>query len=136
MSAEPFRPRTRFHGRVDRDAPCSEAGCREPGEFRAPLAPGNFDGPGAWRWLCLDHVRDFNTRYNYFTGMSPDEIVEQQRPMAGWERETRAFSTAGGDQPPRWADFNDPFDAISGRFRRSTKNARTGACCRANSAAT
>ena len=99
MSAESFRPRTRFHGRIERDAPCSQAGCREPGEFRAPLAPGNFDGPGAWRWLCLDHVREFNMKYNYFTGMSPDEIQEQQRPMAGWERETRAFSTAGADRP-------------------------------------
>ena len=118
------RPRSRFHGRVERDAPCSEAGCREPGEFRAPLEPGNFDGPGAWRWLCLDHVREFNTGYNYFTGMSSDEIEEQQRPMAGWERETRAFSTAGADQPPRWADFNDPLDAISGRFRRSVPQER------------
>ena len=124
MSAEPFRPRTRFHGRVERDAPCSVAGCREPGEFRAPLAPGNFDGPGAWRWLCLDHVREFNMKYNYFTGMSPDEIEEQQRPMAGWERETRAFSTSGSDQPPRWADFNDPLEAISGRFRRFTPQER------------
>ena len=56
--------------------------------------------------------------------MSPDEIEEQQRPMAGWERETRAFSTAGGDQPPRWADFNDPLEAISGRFRRSAPQER------------
>ena len=118
------RPRPRFHGRVERDAPCSEPGCREPGEFRAPLAPGNFDGPGSWRWLCLDHVREFNAKYNYFTGMSPDEIQEQQRPMAGWERETRAFSTAGADRPPRWADFSDPLDAISGRFRRTAPQER------------
>ena len=114
MSAEPFRPRTRFHGRVERDDPCSEPGCREPGEFRAPLSPGNFDGPGAWRWLCLDHVREFNAHYNFFTGMSADEIQEQQRPMAGWERETRAFSGAGA--VPRWADFRDPLEAIQGRF--------------------
>ena len=117
MTAEPFRPRSRFHGRVERDDPCSEPGCREAGEFRAPLSAGNFDGPGAWRWLCLDHVREFNSGYNYFTGMTPDEIQESQRPMAGWERETRAFARAGTDGPPRWADFNDPLDAISGRFR-------------------
>ena len=36
--------------------------------------------------------------------------------MAGWERETRAFASAGGDRPPRWADFSDPIDAIGARF--------------------
>jgi hypothetical protein len=111
---------TRFHGRVENAAAvCGEAGCDAPGEFRAPLEPGNFDGPGAWRWLCLDHVREFNTRYNFFNGMSADEIEEQQRPFAGWERETRAFSTAGADRPPSWADFTDPLEAISARFKRT-----------------
>jgi hypothetical protein len=130
LSADPSdpepipRPRSRFHGRVERDAPCAEPGCSESGEFRAPLEPGNFDGPGAWRWLCLDHVREFNMRYNYFTGMSPDEIQEQQRPTAGWERETRAFATAGADGPPRWADFSDPLEAVSGRFNRAVPQYR------------
>jgi hypothetical protein len=99
---------------------CSTPGCDEPGEFRAPPEAGaraSFDGPGDWRWLCLDHVREFNTRYNFFNGMSADEIAESQRPYAGWERETRAFSHAGADRPPRWADFHDPLDAIQARFR-------------------
>lgn len=115
MSAEQFRRHTRFHGRVERDEPCAEPGCREAGEFRAPLEPGNFDGPGAWRWLCLDHVREFNARYNYFSGMSADEITAAQTPYSGWERETRAF-TGNPDRPPRWADFHDPLEAISARF--------------------
>jgi hypothetical protein len=117
---------TRFHGRVENAAAlCAEAGCDSPGEFRAPLEPGNFDGPGAWRWLCLDHVREFNTRYNFFNGMSPDEIEEQQRPFAGWERETRAFSSVGADRPPSWADFSDPLEAISARFKRTMPQDRT-----------
>ncbi len=125
MSDSPFRPRNpRFHGRVERDAPCEQQGCRAPGEFRAPLAPGGFDGPGAWRWLCLDHVREFNARYNFFNGMSPEEIQEQQRPFAGWERETRAFARAGTDGPPRWADFSDPLEAIQGRFARTVPQER------------
>lgn len=110
---------SRFHGRVPRDEPCAEPGCREPGEFRAPLAPGNFakdsGGPGRYRWLCLDHVREFNARYNFFSGMSADEIAAAQTPYAGWDRETRAF-TGNPDRPPRWADFNDPLEAISARF--------------------
>lgn len=109
---------TRFHGRVPREDRCDHPGCVAPGEFRAPLRPGGFDGPGAYRWLCLDHVREFNAGYNWFTGMTPEEIEASQRPYAGWERETRAFAQSGADAPPRWSDFRDPLDAINMRFRR------------------
>jgi hypothetical protein len=112
------RPNTRFHGRVEAEGRmCEEPGCREPGEFRAPLQPGGFDGPGRFRWMCLDHVRAFNAGYNFFTGMSTEEITQAQRPYAGWERETRAFAANGADRPPKWADFSDPLDAIGARFR-------------------
>jgi hypothetical protein len=114
---ETRRKGERFHGRIGGPGRrCDHDGCREAGEFRAPgeRRPG-FDGPGEWRWFCLDHVRAFNSRYNFFDGMSADEIQDAQTPYGGWERETRAFSPnpAGG---PRWADFVDPLDAISARF--------------------
>jgi hypothetical protein len=109
---------------------CEHFGCDAPGEFRAPASEGprpRGDGPGRYRWLCLDHVREFNAGYNFFTGMTPDEIHDAQRPLAGWERETRAFTATGGaDRPPRWADFSDPIDAIGARFRErmATEKAR------------
>ena len=108
----------RFHGRYEGRAQiCAEPGCTAPGEFRAPgaLRPG-FDGPGDWRWFCLDHVRAFNSGYNYFDGMTADEIEAAQNPYGGWDRETRAFA-ANGSPGPRWADFTDPLDAIGARFR-------------------
>jgi hypothetical protein len=111
------RRHERWHGRVGSgERLCDEPGCPEAGEFRAPgeQRPG-FDGPGDWRWFCLDHVRAFNSRYNYFAGMSADEIDAEQRPYAGWERETRAFSAAP-NLGPRWADFRDPLDAIGARY--------------------
>ena len=114
------RPReSKFHGRVPGARECAVAGCEAPGEFRAPAEEGaraGFDGPGQWRWMCLNHVRQFNAGYNFFNGMSAEEITAQQRPYAGWERETRAF--AGVGPAPRWADFADPLDAIQARFRR------------------
>jgi DnaJ-domain-containing protein 1 len=114
--------RDRFHGRVaGKLRRCAHAGCLETGEFRAPDPYGRepgFDGPGDWQWLCLDHVRAFNARYNFFDGMSREEIEDAQMPGAGWATETRAFrATAGVDTPPRWADFHDPLEAISARFK-------------------
>jgi hypothetical protein len=107
-----------MHGRVEgARAHCAVPGCREPGEFKAPLEPANFDGPGSWRFLCLDHVREHNAKYNFFSGMSPEEISAAQSPLAGWDRPSRRFAANGADPPPTWSDFSDPLDAISSRFR-------------------
>ncbi|HEX8841025.1 MAG TPA: DnaJ domain-containing protein [Sphingomicrobium sp.] len=109
----------KMHGRVEgARAHCAVPGCSEPGEYKAPLQAANFDGPGAWRFLCLEHVREHNAKYNYFDGMSPEEIQEAQGPLAGWERPSRRFAANGADPPPAWSDFADPLDAISTRFRR------------------
>jgi hypothetical protein len=66
-------------------------------------------------------VREFNGGYNFFNGMTTEEIEAAQTPYAGWDRETRAFATTGGDAPPRWADFTDPLDAIGARFQRASQ---------------
>lgn len=121
---------TRFHGRVGSGQHlCAVAGCPEPGEFRAPPLSGMPDdgSPPAWRWLCLEHVREFNAGFNYFAGMTTDEIYAAQTPYAGWERQTRAFAS-NGDPGPRWADYADPLDAIGARYAayRQTPPSRNG----------
>ena len=128
---------SRFHGRVESAGRrCEAPGCREAGEFRAPgRRPNGFDGPGEWRWFCLDHVREFNAGYDWFEGMSAEEILDAQSPIAGWRSETRAFrATAGIDETPRWADYSDPLEAISARARgirsRAEREARTAAAGR------
>lgn len=116
----------RLHGRIEgARACCAVPGCSAPGEFKAPLQPANFDGPGSWRFLCLDHVREHNARYNFFEGMSPDEISRAQSPLSGWDRPSHKFAANGADPPPKWGDFADPLDAISGRFGRMREAART-----------
>lgn len=108
----------RFHGRFeDSERECEAPGCCEPGEFRAPGVHGaSFDGPGDWRWFCLDHVREFNSGYDWFEGMSAEEIYAAQAPGAGWRTESPSFRAgAGVDGMPRWADFDDPLEAISAR---------------------
>jgi hypothetical protein len=105
---------------VEGDRFCAHPGCDAAGDFRAPASTGRrptFDGPGEWQWLCLEHVREFNTSYNFFTGMTTEEIEAAQTPYGGWDRETRAFASVGSP-PPKWSDFADPLDAIGARFRR------------------
>ncbi|MEM9502079.1 MAG: J domain-containing protein [Pseudomonadota bacterium] len=111
-------PSSKFHGRHESlDRQCDWPGCNKQGEFRAPgYRPNGFDGPGEWRWFCLEHVREFNAGYDWFEGMSADEILAAQSPVSGWKTESAAFSPrAQVDGMPRWADYDDPLDAISAR---------------------
>ncbi len=111
-----------MHGKVDgATEQCAVPGCDQVGEYKAPIQPANFDGPGVYRLLCLDHVRQHNSKYNYFHGMSPEEITDTQRPLAGWERPSRRFADSGADRAPAWTDFADPLDAIAARFQRADR---------------
>jgi len=117
----------RFHGRVESGGrECAWPGCEEAGEFRAPgVRPSGFDGPGDYRWFCLDHVRQFNSGYDYFDGMDTEEILRAQSPLHGWETQARAFRPdAGVDGVPRWADFSDPLEAISARAKAHVNRRR------------
>lgn len=122
----------RFHGRMrgSRRA-CQHPRCERTGEFRAPNPYGRSsgpNGPGDFLWFCLDHVRDFNAGYDWFEGMSADEISKAQSPLNVWPSETRAFRTNGNvDSPPRWADFNDPLEAISARSKRRMEEMKPAA---------
>lgn len=112
----------RMHGKVEgATGRCAVPGCKGRGEYRAPVQPANFDGPGAYRLLCLDHVRAHNAKYNYFEGMSPEEIADAQGPLGGWERPSRRFAHSGSDPTPAWSDFADPLDAIAANFRRADR---------------
>jgi len=102
--------------------PCEEPGCAMPGEFKAPRDDASHNGRPMWRWLCLDHVRAFNSRYNFFHGMTPEEIHEAQGGSPAWDRATRAFASNG------YADrlhFDDNLEMIRLRFgQRAWEDAR------------
>ncbi len=106
--AAPRVRHTRFHGRIARPepTPCAHPGCPNPAEFRAPKSNRVAGSTGGWQWLCLDHVREFNAGYNFFDGLSPEDIAAAQSPLAGWER-------AAHDPTVR---FNDRTGVFAGRY--------------------
>ncbi len=117
---------TKFHGRFGSGhAQCAYPACKETGEFRAPDAsgkPASANGPGDYILLCLDHVRAFNAGYDWFSGMSAEEIAAAQSPIHPWATETRAFSAASQIDPmPKWTDFHDPLNTMSTRFADQAK---------------
>ncbi len=84
--------------------PCEWNGCREPGRFPAPMGRGR---EGQYFKFCLEHVRQYNKSYNYFAGMSEEEIAHYQKNTTTGHRPTwsmglkgkRSGDARGGSKP-------------------------------------
>ena len=50
---------------------CDWNNCFEIGEYKAPIEKDNSKN---YRWLCKEHVKLFNKNWNYFEGMTQNEI--------------------------------------------------------------
>lgn len=64
---------------------CAWAGCTNPGNFKAPRSRTSLR---EFQWLCEDHIKEFNKKWNYFEGMSEQEIYDFQRDATTGHRPT------------------------------------------------
>ncbi len=96
-------------------AGCEWPNCRAPGTHRAPK--GRLREREYWQF-CLDHVREYNHTYNFFSGMSADDIARYQKEAVIGHRPTWKMGLNGGKPAGRshssrfqqeFGDANDPF---------------------------
>ena len=87
---------------------CAHPGCSEPATHRAPVDRTL----SAYQWLCLEHVRAFNAAWNYHEGLTPEDMEQEYRSSATWDRPTWPLGGKPGQGPgPKFhGPFNDPFD--------------------------
>jgi hypothetical protein len=75
--------------RKEDDAPnvvcCQWKGCMAPGAHRAPKGRAH---DGEYYLFCEEHVRQYNSSYNYFAGMSEAEVVDFQNDAVTGHRPT------------------------------------------------
>lgn len=64
---------------------CDCPGCSGVGEYRAPKARDRLT---EYYWFCLDHVRDYNLKWDYYAGMPPEEIENHIKQDSCWQRAT------------------------------------------------
>ena len=77
--------------RVHPQAPaCDWPNCKAPATHRAPK--GRLREREYWRF-CLDHVRQYNQTYNFFSGMNPDDIAKYQKEAVVGHRPTWKMGT-------------------------------------------
>ncbi|MEO1281674.1 MAG: DnaJ domain-containing protein [Pseudomonadota bacterium] len=72
---------------------CQWKGCDKRGLHRAPAGRGR---DGEYFFFCVDHVRQYNQSYNYFDGMSDDEVADFQQDAMTGHRPTWKM---GGNSP-------------------------------------
>lgn len=109
---------------------CDHPGCAAGGDFRAPRSRLELD---RYYWFCLEHVRAYNSAWNYYAGMSEGEIEAEIRRDTVWQRPSWRLGERHGPGPR----VRDPFGFYAGNghdpgARRS--NGDAGKAARAASA--
>ena len=104
---------------------CAWEGCDQPGEYRAPKANHK---EGEYHNFCLEHVRHYNTTFNFFAGMSAKETAERVSRWAETDgRPSWGFGAKAGSAGPRMPKreardpskrFQDPLN-IFARYARA-----------------
>src|SRR5881398_428529 len=95
---------------------CEWTGCQNKGAHRAPK--GRDNQREYWHF-CLNHVREYNQNYNFFSGMNADAVARYQKDALTGHRPTwkmgantsakRGTGTPEGDL----GDASDPFSVFA-----------------------
>ena len=70
---------------------CDWNNCNETGEYKAPVEKDNSK---KYRLLCLEHVKEFNKNWNYFSGMNDDQVIDFLKSDMIWHKPTQSFSSS------------------------------------------
>ena len=115
---------------------CEWPDCILAGEHRAPKSR---DQIREYRWFCLEHVRIYNRSWNYYEGMSDEQVDKLVRSDTTWNRPTwplgdhrRSASEDDQNAPfgpdkfgPGYENLSDPFGFFTEEtaYRKSAERA-------------
>ena len=108
---------------------CDHPGCELPGKYRAPKSADNTN---EFHWFCMEHVREYNLKWNYFENQSEDEIAEQMDADKVWERPTKPMKDRKNGESEAWARFGieDPHEVLGGNATQNPASSGTAATTR------
>ena len=87
---------------------CQWNKCRNVGKYRAPTERDNIKN---FKWLCEKHIVLFNKNWNYFEGMSENEIQKFIKSDLTWHRPTQKFGASDNFFNILWNNaLNDKFN--------------------------
>ena len=80
---------------------CDWNNCLEEGSYKAPIEKDNSK---KYRMLCLNHVKEFNKNWNYFSGINDQQIIEFLRSDLTWYKPTQSFSSSDNFFKVLWSN--------------------------------
>lgn len=94
---------------------CDHPTCDEAGDHRAPKSPTELND---YYWFCFQHVSEYNKAWNYYKGLTEDEIEkEMERDIMG-RRPTWPLGMRVGRMAGKFGTVDDDFDDTTGLFDR------------------
>lgn len=93
------------------DRSCDLPGCQARAGYRAPRSRQTLDD---YFWFCLDHVREYNARWDYYKGMSPGQIEAHLRADVSWNRPSWRLGHLGGAAAFDEEQLLDPLGLLRG----------------------
>jgi len=85
-------------------------------------APKGRDREGQYFHFCVDHVREYNKSYNYFTGMADDDVRSYQKDSLTGHRPT--WKMGVNKQASEGPDGHDPRAGMRANAQRRAEQAR------------
>ena len=70
---------------------CDWENCDQAGSYRAPVEKDNSK---KYRLLCLNHIKLFNKKWNYFSDMSDHQIEYFIKSDLTWHKSTKSFGSS------------------------------------------
>ena len=70
---------------------CDWNNCKEIGKYKAPVEK---DNSRKFRMLCIDHIKEFNKNWNYFSGMNDQEVINFLKSDMVWHKPTQSFDSS------------------------------------------
>ena len=101
---------------------CEWQDCNKEGEYRAPRKR-NFLRD--FHWFCLEHVRMYNNKWDYFSGCSQNEIEKEIKEDTTWHRPTWPMGIYNGTfyvKDDNYKIFNDKSFKDSNETNTDNKN--------------
>ncbi len=99
---------------------CDWENCSEIGSYKAPI---ERDNSRKFRLLCLEHIKIFNKKWNYFSNMTNEEIEYFIKSDLTWHKSTKSFSSSENFFNILWSNaLEDKFNIFkSSGFREFKK---------------
>ena len=100
---------------------CEWKNCKKIGIYKAPLEKDNSK---KHKWLCEKHIKLFNKSWNYFEGMSQNEIENFLKSDVTWHKPTKSFGSSENFFRILWVNALDDKpgifkDSIFKNFKKS-----------------